>query len=55
MIDDERRRTDEWDRRIEERNQRLDDLYEYRDTSATPDPKPDTAPAPPAPNQEDAP
>jgi hypothetical protein len=33
MIDDERKWMDECDRRTDERNQRLDDLYEYRDTA----------------------
>jgi hypothetical protein len=32
MIDDERRWMEECDRRREERDRRLDDLYEYRDT-----------------------
>ena len=36
MIDDERRRMTEWDDRIQERNRRLDEEWEYRDTKGYP-------------------
>lgn len=45
MIDDERRRMTEWDDRIEERNRRLDEEWEYRDTEPFP-PKGKPAAAP---------
>ena len=37
-IDDERRWMEESDRRTEERNKRLDEEWEYRDTAPGPEP-----------------